>query len=98
MQVSPAEAQAAAIYAPGPGRELLAATGAAKAKRSVTGVVRYCVDAHGRTLGIESRPPGDAEVDELLRDTVAQWRFTPFAFDGEPKTVCTTVTFDLRFD
>jgi hypothetical protein len=97
VQITPEEGRALAIYSPDPDPELLSATRAAKKKKPVTGVVRYCVDARGRTLGIESRPPGDPQIDRILRDTVAGWRFRPWMVDGEPKTACTTVTFDLRF-
>lgn len=97
LQITPEEGRALAIYSPEPDPKLLSTTRAAKKKRPVSGVVRYCVDARGRTIGLESRPPGDPQIDRILRDTVAGWRFRPLQVDGKPQTACTTVTFDLRF-
>ncbi|PRQ05766.1 hypothetical protein ENSA5_00860 [Enhygromyxa salina] len=36
-------------------------------------------------------------VDQILRETVATWRFEPFMVDGKPIKACSEKAFKLLF-
>lgn len=88
------------IYTPDPDPRALAATrtGAVE-RRPCRNRTSFCVGRDGRTSEVQTQSScGDARVDELCRDAVKKWRFRPFVDGGQPVSVCTAVTFDLKFD
>lgn len=57
-------------------------------------VVRLCLSRHGmvsslRFIRASRSPQWDGKILEAMR----QWRYEPFAVDGEPQPVCTAITF-----
>jgi hypothetical protein len=89
-----------AIYAPDPDQEALANTKAARFDRkNGTSVIGFCVDTHGNTTEVHVLQafPDDPAIDDILMDTIATWRFTPFTLDGQAIKTCTSRTFNLNF-
>lgn len=95
------EVKSNAIYSPGPDARALKAArvGAATTGK---GAVSFCVSSSGKVERVKTakRIKGGKEpgVDQLLRDTVKKWRFSPFMEAGRPTPVCTKAEFNLRFD
>jgi hypothetical protein len=89
-----------AIYSPDPDSAELQQTKAARFdKADGMSTVAFCVETNGSTAHIHTvqKFPGDPKVDEIIRDTVAGWRFKPFIVDGAIVEVCTEKSFRLRF-
>lgn len=58
----------------------------------------FCVEVDGTTGAVKTlRSTGIPRIDAVVRDTVAEWRFSPFEADGKPVRVCSEARFDLRF-
>lgn len=89
-----------AIYAPNPDPAALQNTNTARFNK-VNGisVVEFCVETNGETSGIRTiqKFPDDPQIDQILRETVAKWRFEPFMLDGKPIKTCSQKTFKLTF-
>jgi len=92
-----AEVKANALYAPDPDTVRLADTAAARARKPVVGSVRFCVPGYGKATDVLTVLAVDDEIDGILRDTVAKWRFKPFMVDGKPATTCSVVVFKISF-
>jgi protein TonB len=91
---------AQAIYSPNPDVEALQQTKAARFdKTDGINVTRFCVDVHGVVMEVETKQkfPDDPEVDRILREAIASWRFKPFMVDGKPIKTCTERRFKLKF-
>lgn len=89
-----------AIYSPDPDSAKLQQTKAARFdKADGMATVAFCVEPEGSTSNIHTvqKFPGDPQVDQIIRDTVALWRFKPFIVDGAAVQVCTEKSFMLRF-
>lgn len=89
------ELMALAIYTPDPDNKALQQTKAARFdKVNGRSTVQFCVERDGNTSDIRTIEnfPGDPLIDQILRDTVAKWRFKPLA-----KKVCTDRKFNIRF-
>jgi hypothetical protein len=89
-----------AVYSPNPDQKELQQTKAARFdKADGAAMVAFCVDTQGVTSDIHTvqKFPGDPQVDKVLRDTIARWRFKPFIVDGAIAKVCTERRFVLRF-
>ncbi|PRQ06328.1 energy transducer TonB [Enhygromyxa salina] len=89
-----------AISVPNPDPAALQQTKAARFdKADGTTVVAFCVDVTGETSDIHTAQkfPGDPMIDQILRDTVATWRFEPFTVDGKAIKACSEKTFKLKF-
>jgi len=89
-----------AVYSPNPDQKRLQQTKAARFdKADGDSVVAFCVDTQGSTSDIHTVEnfPGDPLVDQIMRDTIAGWRFKPFIVDGAVAKVCTERRFVLRF-
>jgi protein TonB len=94
------EVMSQAIYAPHPDAKALHQTKAARFdKTDGTNITAFCVDVHGVVIEVETKQnfPDDPQVDRILRDTIASWRFKPFMVDGKPIKTCTERTFKLKF-
>jgi outer membrane biosynthesis protein TonB len=86
---------ALAIDTPNPDNKALQQTKAARFdKTNGHSTVQFCVERDGITSDIQTveKFPGDPLVDQILRDTVAKWRFKPL-----PVKVCTDRKFNIRF-
>ncbi|MCA9706602.1 MAG: TonB family protein [Myxococcales bacterium] len=94
-----AEVKARAIYTPDPDIKHLGQTKAALENRSGIAKIRFCVAVDGKTndISVTEPFPDDPQVDEILIQTVARWRFKPKMVDGSPVVVCSEVTFNVRF-
>lgn len=89
-----------AISTPNPDLAALQQTKAARFdKADGVAVVGFCVDTTGATSDIHTAQkfPGDPMIDQILRDTVATWRFEPFMVDGKAIKACTEKAFKLKF-
>ncbi|MFO7561780.1 MAG: hypothetical protein R6X02_04000 [Enhygromyxa sp.] len=89
-----------AVYTPDPDKKRLQETKAARFdKADGASVVAFCVETRGGTSDIHTvqKFPGDPLIDQIIRDTVARWRFKPFIVDGVAVKVCTEKQFMLRF-
>jgi hypothetical protein len=89
-----------AIYAPNPEMKDLQETKAARFdKVDGTVVIGFCVEITGETSEIHTIQafPDDPQVDQILLDVVARWRFKPFMRDGKPIKACSKKTFNLNF-
>jgi TonB family protein len=61
--------------------------------------VRLCLDAAGAPRSIEVvKGSGSADIDERVREGVSAWRYRPFAVNGRPVPVCTTVVMRYEID
>ena len=100
LQVTLEELMELAVYAPDPDQKALAETKAARFdKADGVASVGFCVDTRGKPANIRSiqKFPDDPMIDQILRDTVARWRFKPWSADGRPVAVCTERRWNLRF-
>ena len=90
-----------AIYTPHPDPKLLARTKTGPLDRH-DGVNRtsFCIDERGRTVSVKTSKAfgGDPKIDEICRDTVAQWRFKPLRLEGRARRVCSVAVFEIRFE
>lgn len=86
------------IENPGPSADRIAATAAAKEKRSGATRVGYCVDAMGTTADVKVLEPFEPEFDALAVETVKTWTFEPATRDGVAYQHCTDVRIELRED
>lgn len=68
-------------------------------RRDTKGAVRFCVDASGRAVEVETlrRVSGDRHVDTLVRHMVRRWRFDPPEPVDAAILLCTAVEFRIRF-
>jgi hypothetical protein len=93
---------ATARFTPDPDQARLGRTPTGRGQRKPgSTTVAFCIDgSSGKTYDVRTRRgfPGDAEVDEICRSTVARWRFSPQRVGDKPRSTCTSVTFDIRFD
>lgn len=92
---------ATSVFTPNPDQATLARTPTGRShRRPGKTTVSFCIDGSGKTYDVRTRRgfPGDAEVDEICRATVAKWRFSPQRVGGKARSTCTTVTFDIRFE
>lgn len=92
---------ARAIFSPDPDPRKLATTPTGRrGGQGGKSTVDFCIDPRGRTYQVRTgqRFGGDANVDEICRQTVRRWRFRPLVVGGTPRATCTSVTFDIRFD
>ena len=91
VQLPIAAVRAQAIYAPGPDQNKL---GAARAGETRTA---FCVDFQGRTTDVRTikKFPGDPKLDEVSRDTIKRWRFSPFLVEGRPTRICSIQVFNF---
>lgn len=99
---APLEAvMASSIFTPDPEQARLSRTATGRSHR-IPGktTVAFCIDGNGKTYDVRTRRgfPGDTEVDEICRSTVAKWRFSPQRVGGKARSTCTAVTFDIRFE
>lgn len=86
------------IYAPSPSVERLAKTESAGSGARVSTTVPFCADEQGTVVDVEVvESSGDAEVDEIVSQTVETWRLQPYLEDGVPTRACTSETFDFDF-
>ena len=53
-----------------------------------------------RVVDVETkrRFPGDPQVDAIIRETLATWRYVPARLGTKVVKVCTERTFALRFE
>lgn len=89
-----------AVYSPDPDAKELQQTKAARFDKAVgISIVAFCVDVDGSTSDIHTvqKFPGDPQIDHILRDTIARWRFRPFVVGGAAVKVCAENIFRLRF-
>lgn len=89
-----------ALSAPNPQVEQLAATKTAMIDMpaAIEGAVRFCVGVEGETREIATATAtGDAKLDEVLRATVARWRFSPAESGSRRVEACATATFAMSF-
>jgi len=88
------------LYAPDPDPKALASTKAGMFdRRPCASRIRFCVDPRGRSVDVRSLGTCyDPKVNLICREAVKKWRFKPFVVAGEASSVCTEVSFDLRFD
>jgi protein TonB len=94
------EVMAQATYSPNPDPQALQQTKAARFDRTDgINITAFCVDVHGVVIEVETKQkfPDDPQVDRILRDTIASWRFKPFMVDGKPIKTCTERSFKLQF-
>jgi TonB family protein len=92
---------AASVYTPDPDQTRLSRTATGRTHRSPGRItIGFCIDGAGKTYDVRIRRgfPGDAEVDEICRATVAKWRFSPQRVGGKARSTCSAVTFDIRFE
>jgi protein TonB len=92
---------ATSIFTPDPDKARLSRTTTGRMDpRPGKTTIAFCIDGNGKTFDVRTRRgfPGDAEVDEICRTTVAKWRFSPQRVAGKARTTCTAVTFDIRFE
>lgn len=92
---------ASSVFTPNPDQSRLARTPTGlTVRRPGKTTVAFCIDGSGKTydVRVKRRFPGDHEVDEICRSTVAKWRFTPQRVGGKARSTCSSVTFDIRFD
>lgn len=61
--------------------------------------VAFCVEPDGSTAHVHTiqKFPGDPQIDQIIRDTVATWSSKPIIVDGAAVQVCTEKSFRLRF-
>ena len=88
------------IYVPDPDPKLIMMTKAARFdKTDGTVVIGFCVTINGSTtdLAVVTPFPGDPQIDQIMMDTIAKWRFKPFIVEGKPVKACTQRTFNIRF-
>ena len=83
-----------------PANERLAATKTAMIDKpaAIEGAVGFCVGVDGQTKDVATTTAtGDAKLDEVLRETVSAWRFTPAELSGRSVEACSTATFVMSF-
>lgn len=92
---------ASSVFTPNPDQSRLSRTPTGLGhRRPGRTTVAFCIDGSGKTydVRVKRRFPGDAEVDEICRATVAKWRFSPQRVGGKVRSTCSSVTFDIRFE
>lgn len=95
------EIMAFAIYTPDPDAQALMMTKAARIdKTDGRSIVQFCVEPNGSTSDVRTieKFPGDPMVDQILRDTIATWRFKRLAAVGISGKVCTQRVFVIHFN
>lgn len=95
-----AAVMARAVYSPDPDQKLLAQTKAARFdKRNGKNKTSFCINSQGRVVDIKTKArfPGDPQVDKIIRDTIAKWRFKPFEIGAKKVKTCTERTFLIKF-
>jgi protein TonB len=95
-----AAVMARALYSPEPSAKLLAQTKAARFdKRDGKNTTSFCINAQGKVVDIatKSRFPGDPQVDRIIRETIAKWRFRPTEVGSKKVKTCTERTFVIKF-
>lgn len=88
------------IEASCPANEKLAATKTAMIDMpaAIEGAVGFCVGVDGQTKDVATTTAtGDAKLDGVLRETVADWRFRPAELSGRTVEACSTATFVMSF-
>lgn len=92
---------ASSVFTPNPDQSRLSRTPTGLShRRPGKTTVAFCIDGSGKTydVRVKRRFPGDDEVDEICRATVAKWRFSPQRVGGKARSTCSSVTFDIRFE
>lgn len=92
---------AASVFTPDPDQAKLSRTPTGRTHRSPgKSTISFCIGGDGKThdVRIRGRFRGDAEVDEICRQTVAKWRFSPQRVGGKARATCSVITFDIRFE
>ncbi|MEO7729695.1 MAG: energy transducer TonB [Kofleriaceae bacterium] len=60
----------------------------------VIGSYKLCIDTAGKvTTAAQLKSTGFAAYDTKLKEQLRTWTYRPFLIDGQPKPVCTAVTF-----
>ncbi len=89
---------ARAIYKPDPDQERVRRATARHEGRGCrfVNLTSFCVDLTGTVIRLATRRSSAIdELDAVLRETVAAWRFTPFLVDGEPRLTCSVAEFRI---
>ncbi len=91
---------AQAVFKPDPDKRRLSATKAAIFdKRPCTNQTSFCIDASGKVVELRTKKSCyDPQVDAIVRETLAKWRFRPFVVGGKAQRTCTTARFDFQFE
>ncbi len=87
------------VEAPDPPAKLLLATETALFKKGRhTNRTYYCVHPSGTTETVTTvLRTVDPQIDQIVRDTVAAWRFQPATHEGKPTRACGRVEFNFKF-
>lgn len=83
---------------PDPDAKELARTDAASRGLRAKNETRVCFSKTGKASRVSTSRKADPEIDRICRNTVKRWRVKPMKVDGQARTFCTTVSFDIRFD
>jgi protein TonB len=85
---------------PDPDQKALQRTGAGLMnRRALSNKTRFCVESDGKVSSVSvRRSSGDKDVDRIIKQTVARWRFAPMMVGGRARKACSTASFDIRFE
>ncbi len=89
------------LYTPDPKTADLAKTKTGLgARRPGTVEVEFCVGPNGRVANakVVHGFSGDPGIDRVCKNAVKSWRFKPAQLNGKARTVCSEVSFEIRFD
>ena len=87
------------VDTPDPPAQQLLATEAGMFKKGLhTNRTYYCVHPSGTTETVTTvLKTVDPQIDQIVRDTVAAWRFKPAIHQGQPTRACGRVEFNFKF-
>ncbi|MFY0539268.1 energy transducer TonB [Nannocystis pusilla] len=89
-----------ALHKPDPPEDRLASIARSEDLADWTFVNRttFCVEVDGTVGAVKTlRSTGIPRIDAVVRETVAEWRFSPFEVGGKPTRICSEARFNLRF-